>query len=128
MNRGIGKPDQTKHDGVAAKHIELVGIGYGKNLLVAETRVIEALCSCGARKGMLMLMRSGNQGHTHIVADASIFERNQLNNFGIADVQLLQLFQTAGPHASFVQSPVVSQRMRVAAHQKHRQQKEQCEG
>jgi hypothetical protein len=128
FNGGIGKPDQTKHDSVAAKRIELVGIGYGKDLFVAETRAIEVLCSRGARKGVLMYMCSGNQRHTHIVADAGIFERNQLSNFGIADVQFLQIFQAAGPHASFVQSPVVSQRMRVAARQKHRQQKEQCEG
>jgi len=103
-NVGSESPIKTKHDSVAAKRIELVGIGYGKDLFVAETRAIEVLCSRGARKGVLMYMCSGTSATTHIVADAGIFERNQLSNFGIAEVQFLQIFQAAGPHASFVQS------------------------
>src|SRR5439155_26828826 len=56
LNGGSGKPDQTKHDSGAAQRVELVGIGYGKNVLVVELRVIEALCSCRARIGILMLL------------------------------------------------------------------------
>ena len=89
LDGGVRKPDQAKHDRIAAERIKLVGVGDGKDLFVAETSAVEALGCRGARKRMRVCMSSGNKRYTHVVTDPGILERNQLSNFRVADVQFL---------------------------------------
>jgi len=88
--------------------------GDGKNLLIRETRAVQAFCRGGAVKRVPVVVRRGYQLHAHFIADTGIFQRDQLIHFGIANVEFLEVFEAAGPHASLVQLPVVGKRMGMA--------------
>lgn len=119
---------QAEHHRISAERIKLVVFGDGKNLIVGKTGAIQTFCRCCAGKRMPVIVRCGNQLHADIVADPGIFQSDQLIHFGIADVELFQVFESARPHAGFVQLPVVGKRMGIAAGQKCRQQHQHRKG
>jgi hypothetical protein len=114
LDETVGDADEAKSDGVAANGIEPVGPGDFEDLRLQIAGVGEISGCIAAGKWMAVFVRRRNQGDASVIAQLGLLGFDQLGDLGIGGVQSFELLETAGPHASLVQRPIVRQRMRMA--------------
>ncbi len=115
VDGGIGKPDQFQHHRVGANDIELIRSRNFQNHGLSVARVDQIDGRIGAGKGMLVLVRVGNQSHAAVVRDAGLFQLYKLRHFVIGSVQLFELFSVAGPHPCLIERTIIRERMLIAS-------------
>jgi len=87
IDGGIGKADQPQHDGIAADCLQLIRFCNFQNHRFGVPSMDKVDCGIGARKGVLALVRAGNQGYASIVTNPGVLQLYELRDFHIRGVQ-----------------------------------------
>ena len=115
IDGGIGKPHQPQHDGIGADSVQLIDFCNFQNHWFSVPRACEADSGIRAAKGVLVLVRVGNQSDASVVRDPRLFQFYELRDFVIGSVQFFQIFDVAGPHSRLIQRTIIRERMLIAS-------------
>jgi hypothetical protein len=114
LNEIVGQTDKAESHGVSADGIELIGASDVKNLRFGISRASEVSGCIAAGEGMFPFVSGGDESYASIVAQSSLLDLDNLRNFPIRGIQLLELLNAAGPHAGSVERAIVRQHMTLA--------------
>src|SRR6516162_1874666 len=121
LDGGIGKAHELQRDGLAAEHIDLIGLRHGQDLLVCITRTGELDGGVRAVEFMLMIVRHLEQRKAEIIGSARLLQFRELRDFLVVDIQFLELVERGGPHARLVEQAVIRLFMFLASGKKQKQ-------
>src|SRR6202042_844458 len=90
------------------------------DIRLAITRAKEASNRFGTGEEMMVRVGRGDQYDAAVVADAGVLQVDHLLNFGVGNVERLELLDRAGAHTRLIEWPVVHKRVLVTpAGQEH---------
>ena len=114
LDGGVRQANQAKHDGVAADRVELICASKADNIGLRVARSQEARNRLGARKWMMVRAGCGNQRDAGVVGDAGMLEADQLLDFGVRNVERLELLDGGRAHPGLIERAIVRERVLMA--------------
>ena len=107
LHETVRQADKAKSDRIAADGIQLIGLCNLKNLVFGVSGSGEINGRFATDERMLFFVRGGNEGYASVIAQPSLLCLHELGDLGIRRIQLLQVLEAAGPHASLVERTIV---------------------